>query len=124
VANWSKHFLLRNVSLVFSLAMIALPSGAIAQSAQDVPLRGCPNLMDYYPQQALRKGIGGRVSYALSVDLAGKVLEITVTESSGQAMFDNAGMKFLQRCRFVSTANLHSAIRKTVRTVIFSVPDN
>jgi TonB family protein len=89
-------------ALAFAITVAATltPIGPAAKAAAAVtaPVRG-PNTLDYYPAEAKREGISGRVGLECSVDAKGRARDIVVTESGGPIL-DDAAKKLLADMRF------------------------
>lgn len=114
---------LRHVRAILAPILLQCTSSASAQTTQDVPIRSCPDLMDFYPQAALRQEIQGQVAYLVKIDPLRIAQDMTISQSSGSDLLDQAGMKFLRRCRFMPTNNPHAKLRETTQKIIFRIPE-
>jgi len=91
-------------SLLTALAMAAAPASGWPPADgnylpyEDVSCRATARVS--YPRSLLRRGIGGRVVYRVTVDDQDRYVGATVHESSGQAQLDAAGLKVLPRWCF------------------------
>jgi TonB family protein len=74
------------------LAELSVPPGC------EVKLR-TPNLNDFYPPGAVRRGEEGAVAIEYVVDASGKLKDVAVVSSSGFADLDNATLKYAMRVR-------------------------
>jgi len=54
-----------------------------------------------FPEEGIRKGVGGTTAFALLIDEKGMIADCTVIETSGQAMYDSQSCALLKkRARF------------------------
>jgi protein TonB len=53
-------------------------------------LLGRPNLADYYPRRALRRGTAGQTRIRLTIDAAGRVTDVQVVTSRPPGVFEHA----------------------------------
>ena len=59
-----------------------------------------PNLMNYYPAEARRRGIEGRAVVEIRVDARGVVIDAVLVTSSGSALLDRQALRVLYDYRF------------------------
>jgi protein TonB len=74
-----------------------LASGAVTPAR---PLSGASNPSPSYPQASRLRGEQGRVSLLVQVDMAGRVMGVSVLNSSGFPALDRAAEEAVRRWRF------------------------
>jgi len=77
-----------------------------------------------YPQDALKRGIGGEVRVRMTIDAGGKVKSAEIVSSSPADVFDRAALDAVRRWRFKPLAVGIPAIEATVVTNIVFRPDD
>lgn len=104
-----------------SASTFSVDGNAAEILSNEVAIRSCPDLGDYYPQAALRQGIEGVGRYRISIDPAGSVADVKLEQSTGDNGLDTAGQRFLLRCRFVRSEGTGQRI--ITKSVTFKMPD-
>jgi protein TonB len=73
---------------------------AAAEGSEERPARIASGFPPAYPGVALRMGWEGAVLCELEIDAAGRVLSVSVLESSGYEVLDQAAVEALEKWRF------------------------
>lgn len=95
------------MTLLITLFALIAPVEAMAQQAtpgggtKPVPIiTGSWRTDDDYPAEALKQRQEGTVGFRLDVDARGRVINCTVTQSSGYAALDSATCRFMTKNKF------------------------
>ena len=59
-----------------------------------------PNVLNYYPLEARRRGIEGRALVLVDVNKSGRVIRARVIQSTGYALLDRQAIRYLHAMRF------------------------
>jgi len=74
-----------------------------------------PNLSDYYPRLALRRGITGVTTIKLVIDKTGRVENIAILSSTPTGVFENAARRHAQASRFQPAVRNGKSVSSVVR---------
>jgi periplasmic protein TonB len=74
-----------------------------------------PNLSDYYPRLALRRGITGVTTIKLVIDKTGQVENIAILSSTPAGVFENAARRHAQASRFQPAVQNGKSVSSVVR---------
>jgi len=95
---------------------VSKPAAPKPVGASRGPLRiDPPNLSDYYPRAALRKGITGVTTVKLVIDSTGRVESITILTSTPVGVFENAARRHAQASRFQPAMRNGKPVSSVVR---------
>lgn len=86
-------------------------TGAAGNSTTPVPISRPPPV---YPQEALRRGVGGTVRVQVTVTPEGRVERMDVANSSGDRYLDRAAMEAVRRWRFMPAMRNGQPVSATV----------
>ena len=73
-----------------------------------------PNLSDYYPLRALRRGITGITTIKLVIDRTGRVTNITILAGTPAGVFENAARRHARASRFQPALRNGQPVRASV----------
>ena len=79
-------------------SVAALDTGNALRESDPRPVAGNPKPV--YPRLAIRRGLEGEVSLAVSVSASGKVSEISISKPSGSKLLDQAALKAVRQWQF------------------------
>lgn len=90
---------------------------AVARPRTPLRVTHEPDIRNYYPEEARRRGVTGQVVVGFEVDAQGVVRRAWVHKSSGSVLLDEAAVRMLYDSRYSATG----APRKAGRLVRFSL---
>lgn len=76
------------------------PKPRLRSGVQPIYRPPVAELLQAYPRQARREGLGGRVTLRLTVSPSGDVIQVLVRESEPKRIFDRAATEYVQKFRF------------------------